>query len=148
MSENVEPKRGREQRVTKQRLAVDAAMGRLDDFVSAQELHRLLQDNGEKVSLATVYRILQSMTEDGLLDVVRSGDGEAAYRSCEAEVHHHHLVCRSCGKGVEVLAPAVETWAARVAAENGFTESSHTVEIYGYCPDCTRLRAAGGQETA
>lgn len=140
MSEKIVPKRGREQRVTKQRLAVEAAMGRLEDFVSAQELHRLLQDQGDKVSLATVYRILQSMAEDGLLDVVRSGEGEAAYRRCEAETHHHHLVCRTCGKGVEVQAPAVETWAARVAAEHGFTEASHTVEIYGYCPECTLNR--------
>ena len=145
MSEKVVPKRGREQRVTKQRLAVEAAMGRLEDFVSAQELHRLLQDQGDKVSLATVYRILQSMAEDGLLDVVRSGEGEAAYRRCEAETHHHHLVCRTCGKGVEVQAPAVETWAVRVAAEHGFTEASHTVEIYGYCPECTLNRQAAGR---
>ncbi|MEE1622202.1 Fur family transcriptional regulator [Zafaria sp. Z1313] len=136
MADTGAPARGGEQRVTRQRLAVGSALGELEDFVTAQELHRWLQDRGEKVSLATVYRILQSMTDDGLLDVLRAVDGEASYRRCAAEHHHHHLVCRSCGKAVEVEAPAVEAWAARVAAEHGFTEPSHTVEIYGLCPDC------------
>lgn len=142
MSGTAGEKRVKEQRVTKQRLAVETAMRGLDDFVSAQELHRLLQDRGEKVSLATVYRIVQSMSEDGLLDVVRTTEGEAAYRHCEAEHHHHHLVCRVCGKGVEVEAPAVESWAAQVAAENGFTDATHTVEIHGLCPACTAASSA------
>ena len=130
-------KRGSEQRVTKQRLAVAAALKELDDFVSAQDLHRLLLDRGDKVSLATVYRILQSMADDELVDVLRAAEGESVYRRCRAEHHHHHLVCRNCGKAVEVEAPAVETWAARMASENGYTAPTHTVEIYGLCPACT-----------
>ena len=51
----------KEQRVTKQRLAVSAALDELDDFVSTQELYRLLQNKGISVSLATAYRILQSL---------------------------------------------------------------------------------------
>ena len=57
--------------------------------------------------------------------------------------HHHHLLCRNCGKAVEVEAPAVETWAARTASEHGFTEVAHTVEIFGLCPECTAKKAAG-----
>lgn len=127
-----------ETRVTKQRLAVTEALGEVDDFATAQELHRWLVDSAKQVSLATVYRLLQSMADDGLVDVLRSGDGEARFRRCETEVHHHHLVCRVCSKTVEVLAPAVERWAARVAAENGFTDPEHTVEMYGLCEDCRR----------
>lgn len=133
----------KEQRVTKQRLAVSAALDELDDFVSTQELYRLLQNQGVSVSLATAYRILQSLADDGLVDVLRNTDGEAVYRRCAVTGHHHHLLCRSCGKAVEVEAPAVETWAARVAAENGYTEVAHTVEIFGLCPECTSKKAAG-----
>ncbi len=68
----------KEQRVTKQRLAVSAALDELDDFVSTQELYRLLQNKGISVSLATAYRILQSLADDGLIDVLRNGDGEAS----------------------------------------------------------------------
>jgi len=90
-----------ETRVTKQRLAVTEALSEVDDFATAQQLHRWLQDSEKKVSLATVYRLLQSMADDGLVDVLRSGDGEARFRRCVTEVHHHHLVCRSCSKTVE-----------------------------------------------
>ncbi|GAA4363520.1 Fur family transcriptional regulator [Paeniglutamicibacter cryotolerans] len=143
MSTPAPERRGSEQRVTKQRLAVTAALGMVDDFVSAQELHRWLMDDGAKVSLATVYRLLQSLAEDGLVDVLRGLEGEAMYRQCRAEHHHHHLVCRKCGKAVEIEAPAVEAWATRVARENGFSDPSHTVEIYGLCPACTATAAAG-----
>ncbi|ASN52328.1 Fur family transcriptional regulator [Sinomonas sp. R1AF57] len=132
----------REQRVTKQRVAVSAALDRLEDFVSTQELHRMLHDEGASVSLATTYRILQSMAEEGLVDVLRSDEGEAVYRRCEATGHHHHLVCRRCGKAVDIEAPAVETWASRVAREHGYTAVEHTVEIFGLCPQCTALAAA------
>ncbi|MBT2553756.1 Fur family transcriptional regulator [Arthrobacter sp. ISL-5] len=132
---------GKEQRVTKQRLAVSAALDDLDDFVSTQELYRILQNKGVSVSLATAYRILQSLADEGLVDVLRNGEGEAVYRRCAVTVHHHHLLCRNCGKAVEVEAPAVETWAARTAQEHGFTEVAHTVEIYGLCPDCSARKA-------
>ncbi|MDJ0316413.1 Fur family transcriptional regulator [Arthrobacter antibioticus] len=130
----------KEQRVTKQRIAISAAMDTLDDFVSTQELHRKLHGQGTRVSLATTYRILASMAEEGLLDTLRNGDGEAVYRRCNATNHHHHLLCRNCGKTVEVEAPAVESWAARIAQENGFTQVQHTVEIYGLCPECSAKR--------
>jgi Fur family transcriptional regulator, ferric uptake regulator len=136
------PAAGKEQRVTKQRLAVSAALDELPDFVSTQELHRILHERGTSVSLATSYRILQSLADDGLVDVLRNADGEAVYRRCAVTGHHHHLLCRNCGKAVEVEAPAVEAWAARIAQEHGFTEVEHTVEIFGLCPECTARKAA------
>lgn len=123
--------------MTKQRLAVGRALDSLKDFVSAQGLYRLLHERGESVSLATVYRILQSMSDDQLVDVLRSGDGEAVYRRCAVEHHHHHLLCRHCGKAVEIEAPAFEQWALRIAAEHGFTQVAHTVEIFGLCRECS-----------
>lgn len=137
-------RKGSEQRVTRQRRAVSAALDELDDFVSTQELHRLLHDRGESVSLATAYRILQSMADDGLVDVLRNGDNEAVYRRCAVEHHHHHLLCRNCGRAVEIEAPAVEQWATRIAAEHGFTDAAHTVEIQGLCPECAAPAGAPG----
>ena len=102
----------KEQRVTKQRVAISAALDTLDDFVSTQELHRLLHEQGTRVSLATTYRILASMADEGELDTLRNTDGEAVYRRCSVTSHHHHLLCRECGKTVEIEAPEVESWAA------------------------------------
>lgn len=136
------PAAAKEQRVTKQRVAVSAVLDELPDFVSTQELHRILQERGTSVSLATSYRILQSLADEGLVDVLRNADGEAVYRRCAVTGHHHHLLCRSCGKAVEIEAPAVEAWAARTAAEHGFTAVEHTVEIFGLCPECTARNSA------
>jgi Fur family ferric uptake transcriptional regulator len=122
-------------RPTKQRSAVAAVLADVDEFRSAQELHALLREAGEKVGLATVYRTLQAMAADGAIDMLRTADGEAVYRACSTG-HHHHLVCRACGKTVEVEGPAVERWAERVSEEHGFSDVQHTLEIFGTCADC------------
>ncbi len=126
---------GTEMRPTRQRTAVAKALDSFTDFRSAQEIHTLLGQRGEKVGLATVYRTLQRMSEAGDVDAVRTQDGEALWRRCSA-THHHHLVCRSCGAAVEVEGPAVERWTRAIAEEHGFAEVSHTLEIFGLCRDC------------
>ncbi|MQA11990.1 MAG: transcriptional repressor [Pseudonocardiaceae bacterium] len=123
-------------RSTKQRAAVANLLDQLDDFRSAQELHDELRKRGEGIGLTTVYRTLQSLSDAGEIDVLRTGTGEAIYRRCSSH-HHHHLVCRHCGYAVEVEGPAVERWTDRVANDNGFSQISHTVEIFGTCAECT-----------
>ena len=122
-------------RPTRQRRAVVAALGRLDEFRSAQEIHEVLRTEGDTVGLATVYRTLQALAAAEDVDVLRGEDGETRYRLC-SDSHHHHLVCRDCGRAVEVEGPAVERWAEVVAREHGFVEVSHTVELFGRCGDC------------
>lgn len=122
-------------RPTRQRQVVAETLAELDTFRSAQEIHTLLADRGETVGLATVYRTLQLLADADTVDVVRSDAGEALYRRCGSG-HHHHLVCRSCGKTIEIEGPAVERWADRVADEHRFTDVSHTLEIFGTCSDC------------
>jgi Fur family ferric uptake transcriptional regulator len=123
-------------RSTRQRAAVAAALAEMDEFRSAQELHDMLKHRGDSVGLTTVYRTLQSLADAGEVDVLRTSDGEAVYRRCSTEDHHHHLVCRTCGKAVEVEGPAVERWADAIAKEHGFVDIGHTLEIFGTCGDC------------
>jgi Fur family ferric uptake transcriptional regulator len=124
------------QRATRQRAAVTAVLAKTADFKSAQELHALLRQQGDAVGLTTVYRTLQALADAGEIDVLRTPEGESVYRTCETEQHHHHLVCRVCGRTVEVEGPTVEQWAEQVAEEHGFTQVSHTVEVFGRCRDC------------
>jgi Fur family ferric uptake transcriptional regulator len=124
-------------RPTRQRQIVADALAELETFSSAQEIHALLSRRGETVGLATVYRTLQLFAASGDLDALRGDDGETRYRQCSSG-HHHHLVCRSCGRTVEVEGPTVERWADRVSAEHGFTQVSHQLEIFGNCPDCSQ----------
>jgi len=123
-------------RPTRQRRAVTAALEQFDDFRSAQEVHEALRAGGATVGLSTVYRALQAMADAGELDMLRSEAGEAVYRRCSAS-HHHHLVCRTCGATVEVEGPTVERWTRGVAAEHGYADVSHTLEIFGTCGECS-----------
>src|SRR2546421_4692782 len=113
-------------RSTRQRAAVSAALSEVGEFRSAQELHDLLRHRGDSVGLTTVYRTLQSLADAGEVDVLRTSDGEAVYRRCSTGEHHHHLVCRVCGKAVEVQGPAVEKWAEAIAAEHRDVNVAHT----------------------
>jgi Fur family ferric uptake transcriptional regulator len=123
-------------RTTRQRTAVAEALTELDDFRSTQEIHEYLKERGDSVGLATVYRTLQTLSSAGDVDVILREDGESVYRLC-SDAHHHHLVCRKCGFTVEVEGPAVERWADSVTRANGFTEVSHTLEIFGLCANCS-----------
>jgi len=123
-------------RPTRQRAAVEALLVNMADFMSAQDLHARLRAQGQGVGLATVYRTLQSMAAEGGVDMMRTQDGEAVYRRC-SNGHHHHLVCRNCGRTVEVEGPAVETWTDKISTENGFSDVHHTLEIFGLCSPCT-----------
>src|SRR6266702_590802 len=121
---------------------VRQALASARTFVSAQDLHARLRSAGHKIGLTTVYRALQAMAARGELDVLNAGDGQQVYRACGSGTHHHHLVCRTCGTTVEVSGPAVERWAEAVGGEHGITDVTHTVEIFGTCPDCAAPRPA------
>lgn len=125
-------------RTTRQRTAVADLLGRVEGFRSAQELHELLRNEGASVGLTTVYRHVQALADAGQVDVLRHEDGESRYRQCATDTHHHHLVCRDCGRSVEVEGPAVERWTSQVAEEHGYADVQHTLEIFGTCSVCSR----------
>lgn len=123
-------------RSTRQGAAIEAALSAAQGFRSAQDLHGELRDRGDNVGLTTVYRHLTAMAESGAVDALHTSDGEVVYRLCATASHHHHVVCRSCGASVEVEGPEVEAWAAKVATQAGYTDVSHTLEVFGTCASC------------
>jgi Fur family ferric uptake transcriptional regulator len=132
-------------RNTRQAASVEAVLRDADGFRTAQDLFAELRRRGDRIGLTTVYRHLNALTESGSADVVHNSDGQAQYRLCgvgagpsATSPHHHHLVCRTCGRSVEVSGPEVEDWADRVAAIAGYTEISHTLEVFGLCPEHSR----------
>jgi Fur family transcriptional regulator, ferric uptake regulator len=126
-------------RTTPQQRAVQAALAARDDFVSAQDLHAAMRAGGASIGLATVYRALAGLAEEGEADSLRGDDGESRYRACITPGHHHHLICRSCGRTVEIEADDIEQWAAGVAAQHGFVDPRHVVDVFGVCPECARF---------
>jgi Fur family ferric uptake transcriptional regulator len=125
-----------EKRTTWQKTAVLRELENTQEFVSAQELHQKITVSGKKLGLTTVYRALTEMVDQGLADSLSLSDGEMRYRICTPE-HHHHLICRSCGKTVEFDLPGFEELALAVAKENSFTDLSHEIELFGVCESCS-----------
>jgi len=128
---------------TSRRQAVRKVLAGSSSFRSAQDIYAEMRAGGAKIGLTTVYRALQALSDAGEVDVLRTDDGEAVYRACATVSHHHHLVCRRCGKTVEVAGPDVERWAEAVGKEHGFTDVTHTVEVFGTCPSCAEEAKAG-----
>lgn len=124
------------QRMTKQRQAVLDELTRVNDFRSAQQIFEDLRTNGQHVGLATVYRSLQGLAEDGRIDALRSSEGESLYRICTSNSHHHHLVCRECGHAEEIEQSQIEAWVDAVATAHGFSDLEHSLELFGVCSSC------------
>ena len=102
------------QRMTKQRQAVLDELTRVTDFRSAQQIFEDLHSHGHRVGLATVYRSLQGLAEDGRVDTV----------------------CRECGFTEEIEQSQIESWVTRVAQAHGFTGVEHSLELFGTCSTC------------
>jgi Fur family ferric uptake transcriptional regulator len=123
-------------RQTWQKDAVLHALGKAQGFVSAQQLHKQLTQHGSVIGLATVYRTLNSLVADGLADSLVNA-GESLFRDCSKD-HHHHLICNGCGIAVEIEAEQAEAWATKVAKDHGFTQVTHTIDIFGLCKACSK----------
>ena len=129
-------------RSTRQGRAIVGVLSDAEVFLSAQEIFARLRDAGETVGLATVYRHLQRLCDEGRIDAVQGDDDQLVYRRCATVDHHHHLVCRACRRSTELESAEVEQWAAAQAAHRGYTDVEHTVEIFGTCADCRAQGAA------
>ncbi|WHS28291.1 Fur family transcriptional regulator [Auritidibacter ignavus] len=130
-------------RNTWQKQAIQEFLSATDDFVSAQDIHQGLLRQDQKVSLATVYRVLQAQVEAGTVDLLTSDDGESFYRHCTSPQHHHHVVCTRCKATEEFEAPELEQVADETARRFGYLPQDHTLEIFGLCPNCQRDQLAG-----
>jgi Fur family ferric uptake transcriptional regulator len=121
--------------MTRNRTEILALLRQAGSFQTAQDVHGALRQRGLSIGLATVYRNLAALAHMGEVDAVVGASGETRYRSCSAE-HHHHLVCRGCGRTVEVALDALESWCRTTAAAHGFHDVEHSLEIVGTCADC------------
>ncbi|WP_164514455.1 Fur family transcriptional regulator [Brevibacterium aurantiacum] len=129
-----EPKKTRS---TAQKAVIRSALESEKRFVSAQQLHRTLEDQGHTVGLATVYRQLNALSESGHADSITIAEKQL-FRACAQDEHHHHLVCENCGKAVEIEPPS-EDWMSTTARVHGFEVTRHMFEIFGLCAECAAL---------
>jgi len=104
--------------------------------VGAKEIHDDLRRHGRTVGLASVYRMLDALSEQSLVQRVDVGDGIVRYEPARRSDHHHHLVCARCHGVAELEGCEVDEWLGQAAREHGFTPTGHTLEVTGLCAAC------------
>ncbi|OZA24993.1 MAG: ferric iron uptake transcriptional regulator [Hydrogenophilales bacterium 17-64-11] len=100
--------------------------------MTAEEVYRLLSDEGQDIGLATVYRVLTQFEQAGLLMRHHFDSDKAVFELNQGD-HHDHLVCLQCGKVEEFYDSEIEKRQTRIAKERGFTINDHSLQIYADC---------------
>ncbi|HET8731026.1 MAG TPA: ferric iron uptake transcriptional regulator [Moraxellaceae bacterium] len=110
--------------------------------MSAEDVYKSLLDQGEDVSLATVYRVLTQFEAAGIVERHHFEGGHSVFELMDT-AHHDHLVCTSCGKVVEFKDEVIEERQRQMAEAHGFSLTDHSLYLYGMCAEC--LKAARGK---
>jgi Fur family ferric uptake transcriptional regulator len=120
------------------RRSVVELLGRQNCCLSAQEIFDRLRSGRRPVGIATVYRTLDILADLRLLKRIDAGDGIARYEPAQPDGdHHHHLVCRDCGKVEAFVDPRLERAIDRAAGGLGYSVDEHEVVLTGACADCS-----------
>ena len=123
-------------KVTTQRALILEIMqqrGHLD----ANEIYRLAQTQGVHLSLSTVYRNLQKLKEEGLIEELHYDDSHHHYE-VKPSFEHQHLVCLGCGRVMEFKCPLSSEIKREIAHRMGFEVTGAEVRMMGYCSNCQR----------
>jgi len=119
------------------RRAVIDLIGRQECCLTAQQIFDRLRSEGRRVGIATVYRVLDQLSERGLLQRVDVGAGTARYEAAlPTGEHHHHLVCDGCGKVEAFADDELEAVIHKVERRTGYSVAGHDVVLRGACREC------------
>jgi Fur family transcriptional regulator, ferric uptake regulator len=112
-----------------------------DCCVTVPELYEAARAAGQPIGIASVYRVLDLLTEKGFVQKVDLGDAHAHYEKVDhARDHHHHLVCDECGRVQAFADDKLEAALRRIESETRFSVQSHDVLLRGACGDCRGAR--------
>jgi len=125
--------RGKGLKNTEQRRTLIRTALANEGHFTAVDVHERLRDQGEHVSLATVYRALGLLEESGILEGHDFDDGQRRYERALTREHHDHLICLECRAVVEFQNPAIEDLQEQVLKEHGFEMVHHALTIFASC---------------
>lgn len=141
--------RGQRLKLTPQRGRIFERAFATHEHFTAEDLYRWLQDDeGSRVSRATVYRTLGLLVEGEFLASLDTGQGELRYEHVTGHRHHDHMVCLDCGRIEEFVDERIEALQEAAAESKGFEMVSHDLRLLGYCKSCARARRREGAPSA
>lgn len=125
-------------RVTEPRKAVAHLIAEQKGHFTAADLLADAARRRLPVGRATLFRNLELFAELEALERLDLPSGEHAYVACEPEQHHHHVVCRDCGRSVEVEDTGLQSVVSEIARRSGYLIDTHRLELFGLCPACAQ----------
>jgi Fur family ferric uptake transcriptional regulator len=125
-------------RDTGQRRAISSLIAERVGHFTAADLLDDAHASKLKIGRATVFRTLDLLSDQGALERIDLPTGEHAYVACVPErEHHHHVVCRSCGRSAEVSDSGLQAVVERLESQSGFSIDTHRLELFGLCGTCS-----------
>jgi len=124
-------------RITKVRKEIIKIFSQILKPLSANEVEKIVLKAGLSVDKATIYRELQFLLNNKYVLEVYTSPHEVSYESSELK-HHHHLICKKCGKVDNVTNCLVKELEEDVYKKKGFKIERHTLEFYGICASCAK----------
>lgn len=131
-------------KVTNQRLLVlEVLAEHRDSHMTAEDIYDLVKEDYPDIGLATIYRTLQLLLEMQLVDRINLDDGCIRYEISDLldgkiKHHHHHLICKTCGKVIPFRHDLLEELERRIEDETGFHVLDHELKFYGQCKECLK----------
>lgn len=123
-------------RSTEQRRLIIDTFFESEEHITIDALLKLVREIDSRVGYATVYRTMKLLTDSGIVQEHKFGDGFTRYELSDEEAHHDHLICLECGRITEFEEPLIEELQDRIAARYNFLVRQHKHELYGICSDC------------
>ncbi len=121
-------------RMTPQRRAVLSLINQSSEHWDAERIMQALLDTGTRVGMATIYRTLSALEQEGLIAGVLIGQRKHYERVDKP--HHDHLICEACGHIEEFMQQDIERLQQDIAEQHGFHMQSHSLVIFGICHSC------------
>lgn len=123
-------------RTTKQRQAILRVICNSKAHLTADDVFQEVKRCQPNISLGTVYRNLELLTQAGTLSKATFSDGKSRFEF--AGGHHHHLICLNCGTAVDIPACPVGEELLAFMRDSNFQPCHHHFEVYGYCAQCVK----------
>jgi len=121
---------------TEQRRVILEAFLDTECHFTAEDLLAKVKMVNPSIGYTTVYRTLKLFTECGLAREMRFEDGVTCYEHRFEHDHHDHLICKKCGRHIEVIEPEIEKLQEKLARKHHFRIEHHRMELYGFCEKC------------
>lgn len=115
--------------------------------LSVENIYEIVHEQHPKIGLSTVYRTMELFSILNLVQKLDFGDGCQRYE-LYSPLHHHHLLCNSCGKVIEIKGGLADALDTIITTMTDFLVLDYQLYIHGYCKDCQAKRNHSGLSNA